>query len=66
MVKKLNELGVTIKNLLTQGLSKIWIARKLRIRWEKVNYLTKNPIKRKQKKKKKIRRFKGNNSLSRK
>ena len=32
MVKKLNELGVTIKKLLDQGFSQIWIARKLKNR----------------------------------
>ena len=45
MVKKLNELGVTIKKLLDQGFSQIWIARKLKIRRQKVNYWAKNPIK---------------------
>ena len=38
MVKKLNELGVTIKKLLNKGLSQIWITRKLKIRRQKVNY----------------------------
>ena len=35
MVKKLNQLGVTIKNLLDQGDSHTWIAGKLRIRRHK-------------------------------
>ena len=38
MVKKLNQLGVTIKNLLEQGHSQTWIAGKLRIRRQKVHY----------------------------
>ena len=54
MVKKLNELGVTIKKLLYQGFSQIWIARKLKIRRQKVNYWAKNPIKKEQKRKRKL------------
>ena len=54
MVKKLNELGVTIKKLLDQGFSQIWIARKLKIRRQKVNYWAKNPIKTEQKRKRKL------------
>ena len=56
MVKKLNELGVTIKKLLDQGYSQIWIARKLRVKNQRVNYWAKNPIRTEAKKKKKIRR----------
>ena len=54
MVKKLNELGVTIKKLLDQGFSQIWIARKLKIRRQKVNYWAKNPIKTEQKRRRKL------------
>ena len=54
MVKKLNELGVIIKKLINQGFSQIWIARKLKIRRQKVNYCTKNPIKTEQKRKRKL------------
>ena len=36
MVKKLNELGITIKKLLAKGYSQIWVARKLQIRRQKV------------------------------
>ena len=56
MVKKLNELGVTIKKLLDKGFSQIWIAKKLKIKIKKVNYWAKNLIKKEQKKKNKIRR----------
>ena len=54
MVKKLNELGVTIKKLLAQGFSQIWIARQLKIRRQKVNYWAKNPIKTEQKRRRKL------------
>ena len=51
MVKKLNELRVTIKKLIDQGFSQILIARKLKIRRQKINYWEKNPIKRNKKEK---------------
>lgn len=54
MVKKLNELGITIKKLLAKGYSQIWVARKLKIRRQKVNYWAKNPIKTEQKRKRKL------------
>ena len=54
MVKKMNELAVTIKNLLEQGFSQTWIARKLNIRRQKVNYWAKNPIKSEQKRRRKL------------
>ena len=53
-MKKLNELGITIKKLLEQGFSQTWIARKLNIRRQKVNYWAKNPIKTEQKRKRKL------------
>ena len=37
----MNELAVTIKKLLEQGFSQTWIARKLNIRRQKVNYWAK-------------------------
>ena len=48
----MNELGVTIKKLIDQGF--FWIARKLKIRRQKVNYWAKNPIKTEQKRKRKL------------
>ena len=54
MVKKMNELAVTIKKLLEQGFSQTWIARKLNIRRQKVNYWAKNPIKSEQKRRRKL------------
>ena len=57
MVKKLNQLGVTIKNLLEQGYSQTWIAGKLRIRRQKVhywNYWKKTPLKTEQKRRRKL------------
>ena len=50
----MNEIGVTITKLLDQGFSLIWIARKLKIRRQKVNYWAKNPIKMEQRRRKKL------------
>ena len=36
MVKKLNELGITIKKLLAKGYSQIWVARKLKLEDKKL------------------------------
>ena len=47
-------LSIRIKKLIDQGFSQIWIARKLKIRRQKVNYWAKNPIKTEQKRKRKI------------
>ena len=54
MVKKLNQLGVTIKNLLEQGYSQTWIAGKLRIRRQKVHYWKKTRLKTEQKRRRKL------------
>ena len=53
-MKKLNELGITIKKLIEQRFSQICISRKLKIRRQKVNYWAKNPIKTEQKRKRKL------------
>ena len=45
----MNELAVTIKKLLEQGFSQTWIARKLNIRRQKVNYWEKIPLNRNKK-----------------
>ena len=54
MVKKLNQFGVTVKSLLQRGYSHIWIARKLKVKRQKVNYWAKHPIKTKQKRRRKL------------
>ena len=54
MVKKLNQLGLTIKNLLELCYSQTWIAGKLRIRRQQVYYWKKSPIKTEQKRRKKL------------
>ena len=43
--EKINQVGVTIKTLLNKGFSQIWIANKLKISKQKVNYWANHQIK---------------------
>ena len=51
MAKKLNPFGVTVKSLLDKGYTQIWIARKLGVKKQRVNYWEKNPVRIEQKRK---------------
>ena len=44
-MKKINKIGVTVKTLLQEGYSQIWISRKLKISKQRVNYWSKADIK---------------------
>ena len=54
MAKKLNPFGVTVKSLLDKGYTQIWIARKLGVKKQRVNYWAKNPVRTYQKRKRKL------------
>ena len=54
MAKKLNPFGVTVKSLLDKGYTQIWIARKLGVKKQRVNYWAKNPVRTEQKRKRKL------------
>ncbi len=58
MVKKINSFGATVKTLLSKGYSQIWIARRLGVTKQRVNYWAKNPLRIKSLKKKEIIRLK--------
>ena len=45
MVKQVNKIGSTVKIFLEKGFSQIWIARKLGITKQRVNYWAKHPLK---------------------
>ena len=51
MAKKLNPFGVTVKSLLDKGYTQIWIARKLGVKKQRVNYWAKNPVRTEKKEK---------------
>ena len=54
MVKKINQFGATCKTLLSQGYTQSWIARKLKVKRQNVNYWAKHPLKTEQKKRRKL------------
>ena len=45
MAKKINNIGIVVKAFLEKGFSQIWIARKLGIKKQNVNYWAKHPFK---------------------
>ena len=45
MVKKLNTFGTTVKTFLEKGYSQSWIARKLKVKRQRVNYWANHPLK---------------------
>ena len=45
MAKKINNIGIAVKAFLEKGFSQIWIARKLGIKKQNVNYWAKHPFK---------------------
>ena len=54
IVKSLNKFGATVKTFLDAGYSQSWIARKLKVPRQKVNYWAKHPLKTVQYKKRKL------------
>ena len=54
MVKKINTFGGTVKTLLQKGYSQSWIARKLKVKRQRVNYWALHPLKTEQTKKRKL------------
>ena len=51
MVKKINAFGATVKTLLEQGYTQSWIAKKLRVKRQRVNYWATHELKTEQTKK---------------
>ena len=45
MVKQINKFGATVKTFLEAGYSHAWIARKLNVKRQRVNYWVNNPLK---------------------
>ena len=54
MAKKINTFGATVKTLLLEGYSQSWIARKLKVKRQRVNYWATHPLKTEQTKKRKL------------
>ena len=54
MAKKINTFGATVKTLLLKGYSQSWIARKLKVKRQRVNYWATHPLKTEQTKKRKL------------
>ena len=54
MVKKINTFGATVKTLLQKGYSQSWIAAKLKVKRQRVNYWASHPLKAEQIKKRKL------------
>ena len=54
MVKQINIFGATVKTFLEKGYSQSWIAKKLKVKRQRVNYWALHPLKTEQKKKKKL------------
>ena len=54
MVNKINTFGATVKTLLLKGYSQSWIARKLKVKRQRVNYWSTHPLKTEQTKKIKL------------
>ena len=54
MVKQINIFGATVKTFLAYGYSQTWIARKLKVKRQRVNYWALHPLKMEQKKKRKL------------
>ena len=51
MVKQINTFGATVKTLLAKGYSQSWIARRLKVKRQRVNYWALHPLKTTQTKK---------------
>ena len=54
MAKKINTFGATVKTLLLKGYSQSWIALKLKVKRQRVNYWATHPLKTEQTKKRKL------------
>ena len=54
MAKKINTFGATVKTLLLKGYSQSWIASKLKVKPQRVNYQATHPLKTEQTKKRKL------------
>ena len=54
MAKKINTFGATVKTLLLKGYSQSWIARKLKVKRQRVNYWATHPLKTEQTKRRKL------------
>ena len=54
MAKKINAFGEAVKALLEKGYSQIWIARKLKVKKQRVNYWAKTPLKTVQNRRRKL------------
>ena len=54
MAKKINTFRGMVKTLLQKGYSQSWIVKKLKVKRQRVNYLTLHPLKTEQIKKRKL------------
>ena len=45
MVKQINTFGATVKTLFAKGYSQSWIARRLKVKRQRVNYWALHPLK---------------------